>query len=229
MHRTTSVGIRRKAGYLAIIVGLAASLAWHGAQAEHCHVDEVLLATRVETEGNTVYQVDTCMKGSGPWAREELDALNGVLTGLPDTLERKWVMGHVAVIREHERPHTPGMADPPISARPGKLIVRDGFFALDIEVQKSLLAFEAGKAFYARYKLDPWFARHMTPYGPLLLEMVSAGKAPEEPNSDMYDGASQFGGMFRVRMLKLPAKSKWKAALREFDKLMVRYASPDAP
>lgn len=220
---------RRKAGYLAILAGLAASMVWHAAYADHCHADEVLLESHTETEGDKIYEVDSCMKGSGPWTRSDLNAFNGVLASLPDTQEKRWVTGHVAVIREHERPHSPGMADPPIAAGPGKLIIRDQFLALDVSVQKSLLAFEAGKAFFARYSLDSWFTRHMTQYGSLLEDMISAGKAPGEPNADMFDGASQFGGVFRVRMLQVSPKPDWATALREFDGLVVRYATPDTP
>lgn len=229
MCQIISAGTKWKAGYLAILAGLAASIVWHAAYADHCHSDEVLLESHTETEGDTLYQVDTCMKGNGPWTRNDLDALNDVLASLPDTPEKRWVVGHVAVMRKHEKPHSPGMADPPISADAGKLIIRDQFFALDIKVQKSLLAFEAGKAFYARYALDSWFARHMTQYGSLLEDMVSAGKVPREPNADMFDGASQFGGVFRVRMLQISPRTEWTAALREFDRLVSRYASPDTP
>jgi hypothetical protein len=68
----------------------------------------------------------------------------------------------------------------------------------------------------------------MNGFRPAMMDMISAGKATDERNADMYDSSSQFGGVFRVRMLQLPPKPEWQGALRELDKLVDRYASPDA-
>jgi hypothetical protein len=228
MRHVTSSGVRRKLGRISALAGLMAAMALHTARADHCHADEVLLGSRVETLQNTVYQVDTCMKGSGPWTRGELDVFNRVLTSLPDTPERRWVMGHVALIRRHvpgDSPIWAGRADNGSAA----LIVNDEFFSeTSAAARRTLVAFESGKAFYVRYELESWDARHMQDFRQAMMNMISAGKAADERNADMYDRTSQFGGVFRVRMLQLPPKPEWLGALRELDKLVDRYASPDA-
>ncbi len=230
MLQLTSEVPRWEARCLSILAGLVGLAVWHAAYADHCHSDEVLLGSRVEIVGNTEYQVDTCMKGSGPWTRGDLDVLNGVLASLPDTAEKRWVMGHLHLVRRHAPGFSPIWAGR-ASDGSAELIVNDGFFSIETPaaVRRSLLAFEAGKAFYIRYELELWDARHMNNYRQVQMDMVSAGKAPNEPNADMYDRHSQFAGMFRVRMLQVPSKREWTKALREFDNLVDRYASPDAP
>lgn len=223
-------GARGDFRYLSILVGLTALIACHTAYADHCHADEVLLGSHVETEGNTEYEVDTCMKGNGPWTRDNLDVINRVLTSLPDTSEKRWLMGHVVLVRRHASDSSPIWAGRDNDGN-AALIVNDRFFSSGTsdKVRRSLLAFEAGKVFYIRYDLEQWDARHMNNYRQSMMDMIAAGKAPNEPNADMFDRTSQFGGVFRVRMLKLPPKPEWMAALRELDNLVVRYASPDAP
>jgi hypothetical protein len=86
------------------------------------------------------------------------------------------------------------------------------------------VAFESGKALFIKLDLGPWFAKNMTGDSAAMEEMIVAGKALGEPNADFADAPSQFGGLFRVEMLRISAAGHpgWQAPLRKLETMLRR-------
>jgi hypothetical protein len=88
-------------------------------------------------------------------------------------------------------------------------------------VQRSLFAFECGKALYLKLDLGSWFSLNFSAYAAALNEMLVAGKAPGERN----------GGLFRVEMLQISATNHpdWRAPLAKLEAMLRRITSANSP
>jgi hypothetical protein len=97
-------------------------------------------------------------------------------------------------------------------------------------VQRSLFAFECGKALYLKLDLGSWFSLNFSAYAAALNEMLVAGKAPGERNDD-NDAPSHFGGLFRVEMLQISATNHpdWRAPLAKLEAMLRRITSANSP
>ena len=96
-------------------------------------------------------------------------------------------------------------------------------------MQRSLFAFESGKAFFVKADMKSWFNINLSNYSSAMNEMTAAGKAPDEPNRDWLDPPSQFGGLFRAAMLQLPTRPAWREPLRKLDKLLRQDGPASSP
>jgi len=108
------------------------------------------------------------------------------------------------------------------------LFFNDNFFSSESPAtQRSLFAFESGKALFVKLDLGSWFNTNLSRYSSAMDEMVTAGRAPDETDTDLgFDVPSLFGGLFRAEMLQLPPREGWHEPLRKLDKLLLRQNSP---
>jgi len=214
-----------------------------------CDAGDTLLGSTTSREGDKILQHNYCAKTPGPWARGELDHVVSVLRDMPDTPARKWVMANITLVRKHDGAKVPvgvigadgvkrfpsGPVVPPLPSpwadlheNQAQLVFNDAFSSESPAVQRSLFAFESGKAFYLKLNLDSWFSLNLSAYAPAMEEMLAAGKAPGEPNDDFADTSSQFGALFRVAMLQIPTAGHpgWQAPLKKLDDMLRRLTPP---
>ena len=172
---------------------LAAGLCGIAATPAHaqgaCNPGDTLLWSQTRQVGNMIVREDHCAKTPGPWAAGELDRAIGVLKAMPETPAKAWVLQNVALVRKHDTPVCvinlkgkkvcDAMPSPYAGLHDGQaqLIFNDSFFSETPAVQKSLFAFESGKAFYLKLDLGARF----NAYAPAMDEMLRAGKVPANP------------------------------------------------
>jgi hypothetical protein len=230
-----------------LVAGLFGAAPAHAQGA--CDPGDTLLGSATSQVGNQIVQKNFCAKTPGPWSRGELDHVVSVLNAMPDTPARKWVMANITLVRKHDAAKVPvgvigpdgvtrfppGPVLPPLPSpwagmqdNQAELVFNDAFSSESPAVQRSLIAFESGKAFYLKLNLDQRFSRNLSAYAPAMGEMLAAGKAPGERNDDFADTSSQFGALFRVAMLQIPTAGHpgWQAPLKKLDDMLRRLTPP---
>jgi len=207
-----------------------------------CDPGDTLLGSKIRVEDGKTFRDDYCAKTPGPWSRAELDRVFSVWNNMPDTPAKAWAIKNVSYERRHDTPvcvidargikRCDAMPSPYAGLHDGQaqLIFNDSFFSETPAVQRSLFAFESGKALYLKLDLGSWSSMNFNAYAPAVDEMLTAGKAPGEPNDDR-DAASQFGGLFRVEMLQISATNHpaWKAPLAKLEALLRRITPAGLP
>jgi hypothetical protein len=207
-----------------------------------CDAGDTLLGSNIRHDGDKTFRDDYCAKAPGSWSRAELDHVFSVWNSMPDTPAKAWVMKNVTFMRKQDKVQPPicvigrdgvkKCSSPLQMASPyatlyndqAALIFNDNFFSETPAVQRSLFAFESGKALYLKLNLGSWFSLNLSAYAPAMGEMLAAGKAQGEPNDDFADASSQFGALFRVAMLQIPAAGHpgWQAPLAKLDAMLRR-------
>lgn len=232
---------------LLLVGGLYGAIALPAHADGGCDPGETFLGSKERQAGNRIFRDTYCAKTAGSWSRNELDRVFGVLNTLPDTPAKEWTNKNVAFVRDSEKGKPPvcwinskgekkclsnKVPSPYVGRVDDKgrkttspnghvaLFFNDDFFSESSAVQRSLFAFESGKALFIKSDLESWFAINLNGYSSAMDEMVAAGKAPNEPNIDLIDPPSQFGGLFRAAMLQLTTRPGWREPLSKLDKLL---------
>lgn len=223
---------------LSLVIGMWGAIPLPAHADNGCPTGQTFLGAKEVKEGQGLYRYTYCAEAPGPWSREELDRMFGLLSNLPDTPAKAWTMKHVMLVREPRvcwnTKCAKSLWPSPSAGRADAsgqralfdngqlaLFFNDRFFSESPAVQRSLFAFESGKALFLSLGPNPpWFDKNLGNYNAALREMGFAGRAPGEPNADLVDGASALGGLFRVAMLQIPPRAGWREPLARLDRLL---------
>lgn len=166
-------------------------------------------------------------KWSGNWGKQEKALVHDALLGVKDEGLRNWISANV----QFTRSKLDGVS--PLSATGTVLRFKDDFFTKTTTAkQEDLIAFEAGKAFWASMKdkpvgegktLERWFGGYS---GGHISAIGNMHKAKHRNNDffthDRIDAASSFAHIFRAYALQLDkpkeqkAQKEWDGVIREF-------------